>query len=54
LFENRILSGPKRDEVTGEWRRLHKEKLYEEEEIRGNSGKLHNEAILYFCSYPAL
>jgi hypothetical protein len=29
-FENRVLSrifGPKRDEVTGEWRNLHKEKL---------------------------
>jgi hypothetical protein len=31
VFENRVLRrifGPKRDEVTGEWRRLHKEKLY--------------------------
>jgi hypothetical protein len=31
VFENRVLSrifGPKRDEVTGEWRRLHNEKLY--------------------------
>ena len=30
LFENRALSrifGPKRDEVTGEWRRLHNEEL---------------------------
>jgi hypothetical protein len=30
VFENRVLRrifGPKRDEVTGEWRRLHKEKL---------------------------
>ena len=30
LFENRVLRsifGPKRDEVTGEWRKLHKEKL---------------------------
>jgi hypothetical protein len=30
-FENRVLRrifGPKRDEVTGEWRRLHKVKLY--------------------------
>jgi len=30
LFENRVLRrifGPKRDEVTGEWRRLHKEGL---------------------------
>jgi len=30
LFENRVLrrkSGPKRDEVTGEWRKLHIEEL---------------------------
>ena len=30
LFENRVLRrvfGPKRDEVTGEWRKLHKEEL---------------------------
>ena len=30
MFENRVLRrvfGPKRDEVTGEWRRLHNEKL---------------------------
>ena len=30
VFENRVLRrilGPKRDEVTGEWRRLHNEKL---------------------------
>jgi len=24
----RKITGPKRDEVTGEWRRLHKEELY--------------------------
>ena len=32
MFENRVLSrvlGPKRDEVTGEWRRLHMEQLYD-------------------------
>jgi hypothetical protein len=32
VFENRVLRmifGPKRDEVTEEWRRLHNEKLYE-------------------------
>jgi hypothetical protein len=32
IFENRKLRrifGPKRDEVTGEWRRLHKEELYD-------------------------
>jgi hypothetical protein len=30
LFQNRVLRrifGPKRDEVTGEWRRLHNEEL---------------------------
>jgi len=32
VFENRVLSkilGPKKDEVTGEWRRLHQEELYD-------------------------
>jgi hypothetical protein len=32
VFENRVLRrifGPKRDEVTGEWRRLHNEQLYD-------------------------
>jgi hypothetical protein len=31
VFENTVLRrifGPKRDEVTGEWRRLHDEELY--------------------------
>jgi hypothetical protein len=31
VFKNRVLrwiSGPKRDEVTGEWRRLHNKELY--------------------------
>jgi hypothetical protein len=31
VFENRVLTrifGPKRDEVTGEWRRLHNKELY--------------------------
>jgi hypothetical protein len=31
MFENRALRrifGPKRDEVTGEWRKLHKEELH--------------------------
>jgi hypothetical protein len=31
VFENTVLRktfGPKRDEVTGEWKRLHNEKLY--------------------------
>jgi hypothetical protein len=32
VFQNRVLRkvfGPKRDKVTGEWRRLHKEELYD-------------------------
>jgi hypothetical protein len=32
VFENKVLRrifGPKRDEVTGEWRRLHNKKLYD-------------------------
>jgi len=32
VFESRVLKkifGPKRDEVTGHWRRLHNEKLYD-------------------------
>ena len=32
LFENRVLRtvfGSKRDEVTGEWRRLHKDELHD-------------------------
>jgi hypothetical protein len=32
VFENRVLRrifGPKRDEVTGEWRRLHNDELYD-------------------------
>jgi len=31
VFENRVLRklGPKRDEVTGEWRRLRNEKIYD-------------------------
>jgi hypothetical protein len=32
MFENRVLRrifGPNRDEVTGEWRKLHNEELYE-------------------------
>jgi hypothetical protein len=31
MFANRVLRrifGPKRDEVTGEWRKLHNEELY--------------------------
>jgi hypothetical protein len=32
VFENRVLRrifGPKRDEVTGEWRKMHNEELYD-------------------------
>jgi hypothetical protein len=32
VFENRVLrriSGPKRDEVTGEWRKLHNEEVHD-------------------------
>jgi hypothetical protein len=32
MFENRVLRmifGPKRDEVTGEWRKLHNEELHD-------------------------
>jgi hypothetical protein len=32
VFENRVLrrvSGPKRDEVTGEWRKLHNKELHD-------------------------
>jgi hypothetical protein len=32
VFENRVMRrvfGPKRDEVTGEWRKLHNEKLHD-------------------------
>jgi hypothetical protein len=32
VFENRVLRrmfGPKRDEVTGEWRKLHNEEVYD-------------------------
>jgi hypothetical protein len=56
LFENRILRkifAPKKEDVTGEWRRLHNEELCEEK-ITENQGKLYNEAFLYFCSYPTL
>ena len=32
MFENRVLReifGSKRDDITGKWRRLHKEELYD-------------------------
>jgi hypothetical protein len=31
VFENRVprrISGPKRDEITGEWRKLHSEEIH--------------------------
>jgi hypothetical protein len=28
VFENRGIFGPKRDEVTGDWRKLHNEELH--------------------------
>jgi hypothetical protein len=37
LFENRVLRrifGPKRDEMTGEWRKLHNEELHSPSIIR--------------------
>jgi hypothetical protein len=40
-FESRVLRrifGPKRDEVTGEWRRLQKEELYDLYSNKYNSG----------------
>jgi hypothetical protein len=39
VFENRVLRrifGPKRDEATGEWRRLHNEELYSGNQIEKN------------------
>jgi hypothetical protein len=36
VFENKVLRrifGPKRDEVTGEWRKLHSEELYSSPDI---------------------
>jgi hypothetical protein len=41
VFENRVprrIFGPKRDEVTGEWRRLHNVKLNDEYSITKYSG----------------
>jgi hypothetical protein len=29
VFENRVVSGEMRDEVRGEWRKLHNEELYD-------------------------
>jgi hypothetical protein len=39
VFENRVLRrifGPKRDEVTGGWRKLHDEKLHKEAQVKEN------------------
>jgi hypothetical protein len=47
VFENRVLRrifGPKRDEVTGGWRKLHNEELYTfatSFDPAGSSGKIH-------------
>jgi len=41
VFENRVLRrilGPKREEVTGEWRKLHKEELNDPTRIKNCSG----------------
>jgi hypothetical protein len=47
VFENRVLSrvfGPNRDEVTGEWRKLHNEELrdnqVEDDEMGGNVARM--------------
>jgi hypothetical protein len=45
VFENRVLRGifgPKKDEVTGEWRKLHNEELhnlYSSPDIIGTQGR---------------
>jgi hypothetical protein len=49
MFENRVLRrifGPKRDEVTGEWRKLHNEELHilyspqiQADQIKENEGR---------------
>ena len=41
MFENRVLRrilGPKREDVTGEWRKLHKEELNDPTRIKNCSG----------------
>jgi hypothetical protein len=50
VFENRALRrifGPKRDEVTGEWGKLHNEELRD-------WGKLHNEELRDLYSSPSI
>jgi hypothetical protein len=47
VFENRVLRrmfGPKRDEVTGEWRKLHNEELHGRKPV-GTSGCIHHFAL---------
>jgi hypothetical protein len=42
VFENRVLRrifGPKRDEVTGEWRKLHSEELHNPQISLGKSSQ---------------
>jgi hypothetical protein len=29
MFENRLLCGPKREEIAGDWRKLHKVELHD-------------------------
>ena len=57
----RRVFGPKRDEVTGEWRKLHNEErsdLYcfvfgpKRDEVTGQWRKLHNEELSYLYSLP--
>jgi len=51
LFENRVLRkvfGPKRDEVTGEWRKLHNEELNDLYSCAG--GKIETNEMGRACS----
>ena len=56
MFENKVsrrIFGPRRDEVTGEWRRLHNEELNDlrrifgprRDEVTGEWRRLHNEEL---------
>ena len=43
VFENRTLRrifGPKRDEITGEWRKLHEEEMYSLYIIRASKSRI--------------
>jgi hypothetical protein len=53
VCENRVLRwifGSKRDEVTGEWRKLHNEEL--REHFKEPEGSIPNSQQLSTCSYP--